>query len=183
MPLTFNTGETKTFQLQAEKYQAYPRHWVGREYKPCSGPGCALCAAGVAVRQDYMMPIAIAGVSDSYVFSSGVAQQLDGFTQQGYKLLGLMIKVTRTGAGRDTKYQAAMVGAPVLLPTPVPVLTAAVIPTPGAVPTVTGQVVGEISRLRASDWAKLMSRLLTRRDFLDVIASELQAMKDEGLWQ
>ena len=183
MPLTFNTGETKTFQLQAESYKAYPRHWVGREYKPCSGPGCALCAAGVAIRSDYMIPIAIAGVSDSYVFSSGVAQQLDGFTQQGYKLLGLMIKVTRTGAGRDTKYQTVLAAptAPALIPAPG--LTAAVIPIPGAVPTVTAQVIGQIARLRASDWAKLMSRLLNRKDYLDVIASELQAMQDEGLWQ
>ena len=183
MPLTFNTGETKTFQLQAEKYQAYPRHWVGREYKPCSGPGCALCAAGVAVRQDYMIPIAIAGVSDSYVFSSGVAQQLDSFTQQGYKLLGLMIKVTRTGAGRDTKYQVVVAGAPTLPPAPTPTPTPTQAPVPAPTSGVTPQVIGEISWLRASDWAKLMSRLLTRQDFLDVIASELQAMKDEGLWQ
>jgi len=161
MPLTLNPGEVKTFQLQADSYKAYPRHWVGREYKPCSGPGCALCQAGVAVRTDYMMPVAIGGVSDSWVFSSGIAQQLDALTQKGYKLMGLMIKVSRAGSGRDTRYTVEMVASP-------------------APPVV---VASASSQLSASSWAALMSRLLARKDFLDIVAGEIQAMKDEGLWQ
>jgi len=182
MPLTFNTGETKTFQLQAEKYQAYPRHWVGREYKPCSGAGCALCAAGVVARQDYMIPIAIAGVSDSYVFSSGVAQQLDSFTQQGYKLLGLMVKVTRTGAGRDTKYQVALAGVPAPVAgftTPAEVLGA----KPPAQPTPVLSVVVDAQSFKTADrWAELMQRLLYSKELLDLVAKTVQLMKDEGLW-
>jgi len=65
MTLRFNAGESKTFQIQAEVYEPYQRHWVGREYKPCSGAGCALCAAGVSARTDYRLPVNIGGVGIS----------------------------------------------------------------------------------------------------------------------
>jgi len=119
MTIRFNEGESKTFQIQAERYEAYPRHWVGREYKPCSGTGCALCAAGVSARTDYKLPITIAGVSEDWIFSKGVAEQLDTLTQQGVKLLGLTVNVTRTGRGKDTRYTVTKVSgepAPTVLP-------------------------------------------------------------------
>jgi hypothetical protein len=130
-----------------------------------------------------MIPIAIAGVSDSYVFSSGVAQQLDSFTQQGYKLLGLMVKVTRTGAGRDTKYQVAVAGAPTLPPAPTPVsgFTTVGEVLQHAMPP--GAFADGQSKTTADHWAKLTQRLLYRKDFLDIVAHEVQVMKDEGLWQ
>uniref|UniRef100_A0A6M3Y0C8 Uncharacterized protein n=1 Tax=viral metagenome TaxID=1070528 RepID=A0A6M3Y0C8_9ZZZZ len=183
MSLTFNPGEVKTFQIQAESYKAYPRHWVGREYKPCSGAGCALCAAGVTIRNDFMMPIVIGGVSDVFIFSLGIAQQFDALTQQGLMLLGLLVTVSRSPERTNTRYQVALAAPaqPALPPASAPGAVPVVQPIDQPLPVT--EVIGEISRLRASDWAKLMGRLLTRRDFMDIIASEFQAMKDEGLWQ
>ena len=182
MPLTFNAGETKTFQLQAESYKAYPRHWVGREFKVCSGPGCALCAAGVTVRQDYMIPIAIAGVADSWAFGNSIAQQLDSFTQQGYKLLGLMIKVTRTGSGRDTRYQVSLVEAPA----PVPGFTTVgqvLQQVAGAQPlTQVTVVIDPQSVTTANRWVELGYNLLAKKEFIEMVAKEVQRLKDEGLW-
>jgi len=71
------------------------------------------------------------------------------------------VKVTRTGTGRDTRYSVEVVGAaqaPVALPS------------------------GE-SIKGADAWAKLMSRLICRKDFLDIVASEIETMTNEGYWQ
>jgi len=182
MPLTFNAGETKTFQLQGESYKAYPRHWVGREYKSCSGPGCALCAAGIAARSDYIIPISIAGVADSWAFGGSVAQQLDSFTQQGYKLLGLMIKVTRAVVAGRTTYQVSLVEAPAP--------SATVVKTKeGLIPI--KQTLGKIQSLVVADpqsvttanrWVELGYNLLAKKEFIEMVAKEVQRLKDEGLW-
>ena len=182
MPLTFNAGETKTFQLQAESYKAYPRHWVGNQYVTCSGAGCNLCAAGVVAKQDYMIPIAIGGVSDSWAFGRTVAQQLDSFTQQGYKLLGLMIKVTRAVVAGRTTYQVSLVK------TPAP--SATVVETKeGLIPikqtlqdmklTV---VIDPQSVTTANRWVELGYNLLAKKEFIEMVAKEVQRLKDEGLW-
>jgi len=182
MPLTFNAGETKMFQLQAESYKAYPRHWVGREYKSCSGPGCALCAAGIAARSDYIMPISIAGVADSWAFGGSVAQQLDGFTQQGYKLLGLMIKVTRAVVAGRTTYQVSLAGAPA----PVSGFTTVgqvLQQAAGAQPlTQVTVVIDPQSVTTANRWVELGYNLLAKKEFMEMVAKEVQRLKDEGLW-
>ena len=128
------------------------------------------------------MPIAIAGISDSWAFGSSIAQQLDSFTQQGHKLPGLMIKVARTVVAGRTTYQVEVAGgAP-------PAVSSAPASLPGALtpPVVsTAQPVvysdGE-SIKQADELAKFIQRLLYRQDFLKLLASEFQAMKDEGLW-
>jgi len=182
MPLIFNAGETKTFQLQAESYKVYPRHWVGNQYVTCSGAGCNLCAAGVVAKQDYMIPIAIGGVSDSWAFGRTVAQQLDSFTQQGYKLLGLMIKVTRAVAAGRTTYQVSLAGAPAPVAgftTPAQVLQQAA----GAQPqTKVSVVVDEQSKTTANRWVELGYNLLAKKEFIEIVAKEVQRLKDEGLW-
>ena len=182
MPLTFNPGETKTFQLQAEGYKAYPRHWVGREYKPCSGPGCALCGAGLSPRTDHIIPISIAGLPESYIFSSGVAQQLDAFTQQGYKLLGLMITVSRTGERQNTRYQVSLAGAP----QPVSGFTTVsqVLQQQAAAAPITklAVVVDEQSRTIAARWVEMGYNLLAKKEFMEMVAKEVQRLKDKKLW-
>ena len=182
MPLTFNPGETKTFQLQAEGYKAYPRHWVGREYKPCSGPGCALCGAGLTAKTDYMIPIAIAGIPESYIFSTGVAQQLDAFTQQGHKLLGLMVSVTRSGERQNTRYQVSLAGAPA----PVTGFTTVgqVLGAVGASQPLTrvSVVIDTQSYNTAARWVEMGYNLLAKKEFMEMVAKEVQRLKDEGLW-
>jgi hypothetical protein len=183
MPLTFNPGEIKTFQLQAEGYKAYPRHWVGREYKPCSGPGCALCGAGLSPRTDYIIPIAIAGLPESWVFGQTVSQQLDLLTQQGYKLLGLMITVARTGSRQDTRYTVSLAGgaAPPAPPQPV-----AGFQTAGQVLqqiVLAGITVDATSIKTANRWVELGYNLLAKKEFLEMVAKEVQRLKDEKLWE
>jgi len=183
MPLTFNPGETKTFQLQAEGYKAYPRHWVGREYKPCSGPGCVLCGAGIEARQDYMIPISIAGVGDSYIFPSGVAQQLDTLTQQGYKLLGLMVSVSRSVDRNNTRYTVSLAGGVTPYTPPQPV---AGFQTVGQVlqqTVLAGITVDATSIKTANRWVELGYNLLAKKEFVEMVAKEVQRLKDEKLWE
>jgi len=183
MPLRFNPGETKTFQLQAEGYKPYPRHWVGREYKPCSGAGCALCGAGLSPKVDYMIPIAIAGIPESYIFSAGVAQQLDALTQQGQKLLGLMVSVSRSPDRQNTRYQVTLAGAssPATQSQPV-----AGFQTAGQVLTKLAE--GEVrldqqSVITANRWVELGYNLLAKKEFMQMVAKEVQRLKDEKLWE
>jgi len=182
MPLTFNPGETKTFQLQGESYKAYPRHWVGREYKPCSGAGCALCAAGISAKTDYMIPVAIAGVAESYIFPPGVAQQLDSFIQRGIKLLGLMVSVSRSADRQNTRYTVSLAGAPA----PVPGFTTVGQVLQQAAPAqpvlAGGVVIDQQSLTTANRWVELGYNLLAKKEFLEMVAKEVQRLKDEGLW-
>lgn len=182
MPLTFNPGETKTFQLQAEGYKAYPRHWVGREYKPCSGPGCALCAAGISAKTDYMIPVAIAGTPDSYIFPPGVAQQLDTLTLQGHKLLGLMVTVSRSADRQNTRYQVLLAEAPASVTgfaTVGQVLSAVVQAQPL---TRVSVVIDPQSYNTAARWVEMGYNLLAKKEFIELVAKEVQRLKDEGLW-
>jgi len=183
MPLTFNPGETKTFQLQAEGYKVYPRHWVGREYKPCSGAGCALCAAGIAARADYMIPIAITGVGDSYIFPSSVAQQLDTLTQQGYKLLGLMVTVNRSADRRNTRYTVSLAGGAAPPAPPQPVAGFETVGQVLAQAQAGVVVVDEISIKTANRWVELGYNLLATKEFIEMVAKEVQRLKDEKLWE
>ena len=182
MPLTFNPGETKTFQLQAEGYKAYPRHWVGREYKPCSGAGCALCGAGISAKTDYMIPIAIAGTPDSYIFPPGVAQQLDTLTQQGHKLLGLMVSVTRSVDRQNTRYQVSLAGA--LAPGATVIETKqGLIPIKETLQTIRlSVVIDQQSYNTAARWVEMGYNLLAKKEFIELVAKEVQRLKDEGLW-
>jgi hypothetical protein len=183
MPLTFNPGETKTFQLQAEGYKAFPRHWVGREYKTCTGVGCPLCAAGLAPKQDYIIPISIAGIADTWTFGASVSQQLDILTQQGYKLLGLVIKVSRTGARQDTRYAVS------LPESQAPVTT----PQPAAGFTTPAQVLAQLAEAKialdatsiktANRWVELGYNLLAKKEFMEMVVKEVQRLKDEKLWE
>jgi len=182
MPLTFNAGETKTFQLQAESYKAFPRHWVGREYKVCSGAGCALCAAGISVKNDSIIPISIAGVADTWVFGQTVSQQLDLLTQQGYKLLGLVIKVSRTGARQDTRYTVSLVEAPAPSATVVETKEG-LIPIKQTLQDMKLTVVIDPQSVTtANRWVELGYNLLAKKEFIEMVAKEVQRLKDEGLW-
>ena len=183
MPLLIGAGETKTIQLQAEGYHKRPRHYAGGKFIDCTGAGCALCAAGVRVSDSYAMPISIGGVADEWIFPLGVSQQLDALTQQGNRLLGLVVKVSRTGSGVNTRYQVALLAQPqpVVSPTPAPP-TGAVAPAI-APASATGLWYDGQSLTTADRWAALAYRVLARKDFLSILASEVQAMKDEGLWK
>lgn len=183
MPLIISDGEAKTFQLQAEGYHKRPRHWAGGKFIDCTGASCALCLAGVRQTESWAIPISIGGIAEEWIFPQGVAQQLDTFTQQGHKLLGLVVKVSRTGTGTNTRYQVTIPGggAPFVTPTPQA--------PPGQVAPAIAQAQARVvlpdgqSIQTADQWARLMIRLINRKDFLDVVASEVQAMKDEGLWR
>jgi len=183
MPLTIGLGETKTIQLQAESYRPRVRHYAGGQFLDCTGAGCALCAAGVRQNQGYALPISIGGVAEEWIFPLGVSQQLDAFTQQGYKLLGLIVKVSRTGSGTQTRYQVFLAEGQQPTSPPVAVAQPVARAQPAYQVGTALKVLDEISRLRASDWAKVLERCLLRADFLDIIASEFQVMKDEGLWR
>jgi len=183
MPLTFNPGETKTFQLQAEGYKAYPRHWVGREYKPCSGAGCALCGAGLTVKQDYMIPISIAGTPETYAFPSGVAQQLDAFTQQGYKLLGLMVTVSRSPDRFNTRYQVSLAGGVSPYTPPQPVAGFQTVGQTIESLKTAGLLLDATSIKTANRWVELGYNLLAKKEFIEMVAKEVQRLKDEKLWE
>ncbi len=182
MPLVISAGETKTFQIQADSYKKRPRHYAGGKFIDCAGVGCQLCAAGVKATGSYALPILIGGVADEWIFPLGVSQQLDTFTQQGYKLLGLVVKVTRTGTGTQTRYQVALATSvqpvapsqPGLLPG-----AAAAAVTPAVSPSYFSSTEAKSA---ADKWARLTQRLLMRRDFLDVVVDEVQRMKNEGAW-
>ena len=183
MPLVINAGETKTIQLQAEGYHKRPRHYAGGKFIDCIGAGCQLCAAGVKVAESYALPVTIGGIADEWIFPLGVCQQLDALIQQGYRLLLLTVKVSRTGTGANTRYQVVVAAPaqPALGPQPTP--------SPGAVASAIAPVQPSVAGVHsdsvtvADRWARLTQRLLYCKDFLELVAKEVQAMKDDGAWR
>jgi ABC-type phosphate transport system auxiliary subunit len=93
-----------------------------------------------------------------------------------------VIKVSRTGARQDTRYTVSLVEAPA----PVPGFTTVGQVLQQAAPTQrltqVAVVVDEQSKATANRWVELGYNLLAKKEFIEMVAKEVQRLKDEGLW-
>lgn len=78
---------------------------------PCIGDGCPACAAGHKPKYKAFLPVVTpAGESKIFAFSISIERQIESIAEEVGSLVGVVLKVKRTGSGLRTKYTVISTG-------------------------------------------------------------------------
>ena len=103
--LKVEPGQVQEVVIKAASPGQRRTHWVDRQSKECTGPGCALCAVGSQVKVKWTLPV-VAGMNDyTWEFPDGVRNQLIALLGDGVSWLDKRVAIRRFGSGLDTRYQ------------------------------------------------------------------------------
>lgn len=109
--LRWTSGESKEFQIASVSATRQVRHWIGNSSQDCTGHGCALCAAGARQQIRWTVDCLLGGAPVLWEMSNQVFTMLEDVAEATGTLLGLNVKVIRSGTGRQTRYTIVPLGS------------------------------------------------------------------------
>ena len=110
--LKWSDGETKELIVLSTEPVVRKIHWTQNHSADCTGATCALCAAGDKPKLRWTVHVEDLNGEHDWDIANQTCSDLETMAEMTGHLVGLVLRVKRTGAGRLTRYTLMPVQAP-----------------------------------------------------------------------
>jgi len=97
-------GESIDLTIITPQATGFAIHWANNQSQRCTGPNCPFCAAGGQAKQRWSAKVKIGEATKTWEMANLTYQSLYAIADAYGGMMGLNVRVKRTGLGRATRY-------------------------------------------------------------------------------